>query len=230
MHFSQLLLGLYNQHSTRRRQRHEKRHSNKLSEADLDVLPKFKLTNEMLDDIKRAHTRRRHLVAPHPAPPQEIAFPKPAYLHNTEIHESTTSLPDFNRDQKTPSTCDDFANKRQCSALDMGSLAEGVGSTSSANDSDSRYAPTEAGPPSCVICLEEYIVDDEVRVLPCGHVFHDQCIIPWLLRPNSKFHECPMCKIPCFADEAAKKAKEEAARLSGSQEQRDSQTNMISVF
>ncbi|KAJ1799474.1 hypothetical protein LPJ59_001807 [Coemansia sp. RSA 2399] len=215
MHFSQLLLGLYNQHATRWRQRQERRHSNKLSEANLDALPKFKLTGEMLEDIKRAHTRRRHLVSQRPASPQKLHSPKPAHLHSKGLHRSTASLPDTNV-FLSPNMCND--------------LAEDVGSTANTNDSDSRYAPTEAGPPSCVICLEAYIVDDNVRVLPCGHVFHDQCIIPWLLRPKPSFHECPMCKAPCFADEAAKKAKEETARPSSSQDQHDPSTNLISVF
>ncbi|KAJ2393006.1 hypothetical protein GGI23_005106, partial [Coemansia sp. RSA 2559] len=174
MHFSQLLLALYNHHATRWRQRQEKRHSNKLSEANLDALPKFKLTDEMLEDIKRAHTRRRHLVSLRPESPQKLHSSKPANLHSKELHVSTASLPDINV-FLSPNTCN--------------GLAEDVVCTANADDSGSRYAPTEAGPPSCVICLEAYIVDDKVRVLPCGHVFHDQCIIPWLLRPKQRFHE-----------------------------------------
>ena len=33
---------------------------------------------------------------------------------------------------------------------------------------------------SCTICLSEYVADDEVRQLPCGHIFHSGCIESWL--------------------------------------------------
>ncbi len=42
----------------------------------------------------------------------------------------------------------------------------------------------------CVICLEDYQVRDEIRILPCQHSFHVSCIDPWL-RLNAS---CPICK------------------------------------
>ncbi|KAJ1732741.1 hypothetical protein LPJ72_003243 [Coemansia sp. Benny D160-2] len=234
MHFLQLLLGFYNQHAARRRrhrhrlrhesQRQERRHKNKLSLADLDILPKFKLTAGMLLDIKRTHKDRRHLVAPHAGPPQETAAAKPRHLC-----AATVSLPDLNCNQG-PHVCDCLDNKRQHSVIDVRNLEDGIESLENNGNLRPWHVPTETSQPNCVVCLEEYAVGDDVRVLPCGHVFHDQCITPWLLRPKSRFHECPMCKTPCFADEAARKAKEEAAMLSGGQAQHDSHTNMISVF
>jgi hypothetical protein len=44
---------------------------------------------------------------------------------------------------------------------------------------------------SCVICLEDFENGDEVKVLPCGHEFHRDCIQPWLLKKSSL---CPICK------------------------------------
>ena len=34
----------------------------------------------------------------------------------------------------------------------------------------------------CVMCLENFRGDESVRVLPCRHVFHPDCIRPWLRR------------------------------------------------
>lgn len=43
----------------------------------------------------------------------------------------------------------------------------------------------------CAICLAEYAVGDEIRVLPqCGHIFHLQCIDTWLGSHSS----CPSCR------------------------------------
>ncbi|GMQ00649.1 hypothetical protein CsSME_00047648 [Camellia sinensis var. sinensis] len=43
---------------------------------------------------------------------------------------------------------------------------------------------------SCSICKDEFEKNDQVNPLPCDHVFHHNCILPWLNRSNS----CPLCR------------------------------------
>jgi hypothetical protein len=44
---------------------------------------------------------------------------------------------------------------------------------------------------SCMVCLADFADGDEVRKLPCSHVFHAHCIDEWLRRQT----DCPICKL-----------------------------------
>lgn len=42
---------------------------------------------------------------------------------------------------------------------------------------------------ACSICTEDFVIPEDVRVLPCNHMFHPACIDPWLL---CKSATCPL--------------------------------------
>ncbi|XP_028293412.1 E3 ubiquitin-protein ligase RNF128-like [Gouania willdenowi] len=42
----------------------------------------------------------------------------------------------------------------------------------------------------CAVCIESYKVGEVATVLTCNHIFHKDCIEPWLLDKRT----CPMCK------------------------------------
>mmetsp|Transcript_12427 Transcript_12427/g.35944 ORF Transcript_12427/g.35944 Transcript_12427/m.35944 type:complete len:483 (-) Transcript_12427:464-1912(-) len=42
----------------------------------------------------------------------------------------------------------------------------------------------------CGVCQEEYSTGESCRRLPCGHCFHEHCILPWLESHNT----CPVCR------------------------------------
>uniref|UniRef100_A0A8C1ST06 Ring finger protein 215 n=2 Tax=Cyprinus carpio TaxID=7962 RepID=A0A8C1ST06_CYPCA len=53
--------------------------------------------------------------------------------------------------------------------------------------------PTQTQPvemDSCAVCLEQYNNNQCLRVLPCLHEFHRDCVDPWLLLQQT----CPLCK------------------------------------
>lgn len=44
----------------------------------------------------------------------------------------------------------------------------------------------------CSICIEDFEAGEKLRLLPlCGHVFHTECIMPWLTERSGS---CPLCK------------------------------------
>lgn len=43
---------------------------------------------------------------------------------------------------------------------------------------------------TCNICLDNFVLDETMKVLPCLHKFHDRCIDRWLRISSS----CPLCK------------------------------------
>ena len=47
----------------------------------------------------------------------------------------------------------------------------------------------------CAICLENYRYGVILCGLPCGHTFHEQCIMGWITRDN---HCCPVCRWPAY--------------------------------
>ncbi|CAN9507292.1 unnamed protein product [Ophioblennius macclurei] len=51
-------------------------------------------------------------------------------------------------------------------------------------------AAGEDGGVVCAVCIESYREGEVVTVLTCKHVFHQECIEPWLLQKRT----CPMCK------------------------------------
>ena len=48
---------------------------------------------------------------------------------------------------------------------------------------------------SCAICLDDFKYCEELRLLPCKHGFHINCIDPWLSKSSEL---CPMCKQSIF--------------------------------
>ncbi|XP_068450941.1 E3 ubiquitin-protein ligase RNF103 [Clinocottus analis] len=47
----------------------------------------------------------------------------------------------------------------------------------------------------CVVCLENFVGKELLMGLPCGHAFHQHCIVVWLAAGR---HCCPVCRWPSY--------------------------------
>ncbi|CDP03261.1 unnamed protein product [Coffea canephora] len=53
--------------------------------------------------------------------------------------------------------------------------------------------PAVAATGACTVCMEAFV--ETGKQVPCGHVFHAECIGKWLTVRNS----CPLCRFSVFS-------------------------------
>ncbi|KAF3523969.1 hypothetical protein F2Q69_00049456 [Brassica cretica] len=52
------------------------------------------------------------------------------------------------------------------------------------------YSGEEDDEKRCTVCLEDFEPKETVMVTPCKHMFHEDCIVPWLKSKG----QCPLCR------------------------------------
>ncbi|KAI3761084.1 hypothetical protein L1987_51491 [Smallanthus sonchifolius] len=80
---------------------------------------------------------------------------------------------------------------------------------------------------TCAICLEDYIVGDRLRILPCRHKFHTICVDAWL---TSWRTFCPVCKRDARTASGEPPASEHTPLLSSNPASMASSTILSSAY
>ncbi len=60
---------------------------------------------------------------------------------------------------------------------------------SSSNEKIPLKHGAEAEALCCSVCIDDFVEGEKVRILPCRHIYHQQCIDPWFLKKSGT---CPI--------------------------------------
>lgn len=89
--------------------------------------------------------------------------------------------------------CDDYirAAQQELIAALVNEASEGSRRPGMSRDAqDELRMVTIAEEETCVVCQEKMAVGSKAKLMPCGHRFHDGCIVAWVQKNNS----CPTCR------------------------------------
>ncbi|KAJ7521141.1 hypothetical protein O6H91_19G039800 [Diphasiastrum complanatum] len=73
----------------------------------------------------------------------------------------------------------------------------------------------------CAVCREELLAGDATQKMPCAHLFHPECLKPWLDQHNS----CPICRFEMLTDDHEYESKKEREREA--EEERKGSANAV---
>lgn len=127
-----------------------------------------------------------------------------------------TSMSDFLMGSGFERLLDQLAHiETAAAAAGFGSGTGSCGRHPPASKSAVESMPTvEVGAGSesyCAVCTEAFEAGSEAREMPCKHIYHSECILPWLSMRNS----CPVCRHEMPLEEGGDEEEGEATNSVG---------------
>ena len=124
------------------------------------------------------HRVRASRAAQRDRAPEDIVKNLPWRVWNGTRWEKAGGPPHKNTLSKVGDVADPSPNNN----LTTNDIDEGDDGLDTVEQGSSRvHLPWYTTQAECAICLEEFVVGDKVRVLPCEHVFHMNEIDDWLI-------------------------------------------------
>lgn len=161
------------------------------------------------DSIQPSHTphqipirnnlRRQHLEAL-----RQAVHNQPARSESNSRSSSQTRKEDDVLKHLTKETYNPVPKSVLLRSLSLYYRNKNSGSENSRNTQDLCGEEDEK---SCTVCLEDFEPKETVMLTPCKHMFHEECIVPWLKSKG----QCPLCRSVIL-----KPAKEDSSPTNGS--------------
>ncbi|CAN4103201.1 unnamed protein product [Withania somnifera] len=145
--------------------------------------PRRHPTHPPLDEIPRyaSHPRARQL--PFDSPP-------PWFMQNVETTRDESKLSPDEQKATLKKLKKEIYNPVQTKVAKKVNLYfRGLNNNMNNTTNEPEKDKDEDGK-RCSICLEDFVPKEMVTVTPCSHMFHDDCIVPWVTSHGS----CPVCR------------------------------------
>lgn len=155
-----------------------------LARAMLETLPIVKFSDKEQDDKPAEQSRDVELA--------NVPKDEPA---GTEHHETGASTSNTNSGAE--------------SGPDVVTTEAATGSTQPTEGAGTAAGDKSDNGLACSVCTDDFVNGQDIRVLPCKHKFHPECIDPWLLNVSGT---CPLCRVDLHpTSQDAEEAEEDEA-------------------
>ncbi|GCB61974.1 hypothetical protein scyTo_0004184 [Scyliorhinus torazame] len=139
------------------------------------------------DDISLLNDSAVGGGSPEPGPGLLLALPLPAALHQEQMQ-----IPVYHPTPSQTRLASQLTEEEQIRiAQRLGLIQHLPKGTFDFGGKDSQNKKIK----ECVICMMDFDYGDQIRFLPCMHIYHVECIDEWLMRSFT----CPSCMEPVDA-------------------------------
>ncbi|CAB9530932.1 region, transmembrane domain- and RING domain-containing protein 1 [Seminavis robusta] len=118
---------------------------------------------------------------------------------NTEPKTEISDAPDHNNSTTDLSESTTKTPTAALSEIDNMTSSETVSHAATTDEEQGRSTFSGGMQSTCSICIDDFEQGEKLRMLPrCRHMFHTECILPWLTERQGC---CPLCKVEVIEQE-----------------------------